>query len=131
VDKLRSIDLSLAAVCGILDEVAGEIRDAKLNPTDEHLRRIGRAMAEIFEVQRAIYVERPELEPEWHREPPQGGPDNRALTIAMVESIECEKRKDYAGAIALFEDFLKSAASQLHIDIAKNELARLRRMLET
>jgi hypothetical protein len=49
----------------------------------------------------------------------------------MVESIESEKRKDYAGAIALFDNFLKSASSQLHIDIAKNELARLRRMLET
>ena len=131
VDTLRSIDLTLAAVCGILDEVAGEIRDAKLEPTDEHLHRIGRALSEIFEIQRSIYAVRPKLEPAWLKEGPAPSSDNKALTVAFVEAIECEKREDFVAAIAIFEQVLISAHSPLHRDIAENELQRLRRKLET
>ena len=126
MDSLKSIDLTLAAVSGMLDETAGDLRDAKLEPTSEHLRRIGRALVEIGEIRRAIFAVRPDLEPNWIKAERPPSPDNRLLTTAMVDAIEFETAGDFSGAIQLFEKFLESASSQLHIDIAKNEIQRLR-----
>ena len=131
MDALRSIDLTLAAIAGMLDETAGEIRDAGLEPTSDHLHRIGRALAEVFEIRQAIFAVRPDLEPNWSKAERPPSPDNRLLTRAMVDAIEFERNGDYSGAIELFERFLEGAASPLHIDIAKNEIQRLRRRLET
>jgi hypothetical protein len=131
VDRLKSIDLLLAAIAGMLDEAAGEIRSAELKPTDEHLRRIGQALNGIFGIREAIFAVRPDLKPNWVSAMGPPSPDNHALTTAIVESIEYEKRNDYPGAIALFEAFLQSASSPLHKDIAQDEIQRLRGKLET
>ncbi len=127
--RLRSISLTLAAVSGMLDEVAGDIRDAQLQPTDEHLLRIGRAMAEIFDIQRAIYAIKPDLKPAWLDES-RPSPDNRGLMETMVEAMDLERQKDIAAAISLFEHFLSAATSPLHKEIVENEIARLRKQYE-
>jgi len=131
MDALRSIDLTLAAIAGMLDETAGEIRDAKLEPTSDHLLRIGRALNEVFEIRKAIFATRPDLEPNWMRAERPPSPDNRLLTMAMVDAIEYERIGDFSGAVELFEKFLEAASSPLHIDIARNEIQRLRKRLES
>jgi len=130
MDALRSIDLTLAAIAGMLDETAGDIRDAKLEPASDHIGRIGRALNEVFEIRKAIFAIRPDLEPGWVSAERPPSPDNRLLTRAMVDAIELERKGDFAGAVALFESFLEAASSPLHVDIARNEIQRLRKRLE-
>lgn len=62
MDNLASLHARLRLICGLLDGAAGIIRNVPLSPTNEHIRRIGESLASVYEIQRAIYKLRPELE---------------------------------------------------------------------
>ena len=55
MDSLDRLNRTLVAACILLDNAAGQIRDAALSPTKQHLHSIGEALASIFEIQHAIY----------------------------------------------------------------------------
>ena len=55
MDSLDRLNRNLVAACILLDNAAGQIRDAALSPTKQHLHSIGEALASIFEIQHAIY----------------------------------------------------------------------------
>src|SRR5438874_5328292 len=60
---LDELDTQLVAATHLLDLAAATIRDCPLQPTSEHIRRIGEALAQVFDIQRAAYEKRPDLKP--------------------------------------------------------------------
>ena len=122
----ESIHRLLAAAVQLLGSAASEIREAPLDPARDHIARIGRALAEIFEIELAIYETHPELKPE-HLKQPSPDPDaNRRLTHYMVEALDLEEAGRIEAAIAKFRTFITLESSPFHIDIAKGEIDRLR-----
>src|SRR5262245_25156069 len=61
---LKAIDGKLARAARILDDVAGNLRDAKFNPR-ANIYRVGHALSRIFEIQNEIYRVHPELLPKY------------------------------------------------------------------
>ena len=61
--KIEQLHERLLAAAALLDQAAAEIRDVPLQPCSENVLHIGTALAEIFDILRAIYAVRPDLEP--------------------------------------------------------------------
>ena len=66
--SLESINEKLRVAAENLDQAATEIRDLPLEPPKQHIRAIGEALANVFQIQHEIYRLRPELEPAYLRE---------------------------------------------------------------
>jgi hypothetical protein len=123
----ESIHRLLSAATMLLDRAAAEIRDASLEPVRHNITQVGKAIAEVFEIQRAIYDAHPHLRPE-HLTAPDLHPEaNRRLTLVMLNAQDHEQRDDVDEAIATFREFLALEETPLHRDIALGEIARLKR----
>jgi hypothetical protein len=123
----ESINRLLSVAASLLDHAAAEIRDAKLAPVLQNIEQIGRALAEIFEIQHRIYEVQPELTPEHLKQPSEHSAANRLLTEYMYRASEHERAGNIADAIATFDAFLEIESSPLHRSIAEGEIERLRR----
>ena len=69
--SLEYLDRRLTRAARILSDCAGLTRDLDLNRR-ENIRRIGEALARIFEIQHEIYELRPELKPDYLQKEPPG-----------------------------------------------------------
>jgi len=66
--SLESINEKLQVAAEKLDQAATEIRDLPLEPPKQHVRGIGEALANVFQIQHEIYRLRPDLQPAYLRE---------------------------------------------------------------
>ncbi len=67
---LEQLDAELRRAAEILDQCANMIRDLPLEPSRQHIRKIGDALTNVFEIQHKIYEVRPDLMPEFLKERP-------------------------------------------------------------
>jgi hypothetical protein len=58
------LDELLGEAASKLDKAANMVRDLKLSPQN-NIRKIGEALANVFEIQHEIYKIRPDLEPDF------------------------------------------------------------------
>lgn len=121
----ESINNLLNVAAKLLDLAANEIRDGKLDPVRGNIELVGRALAEIFEIQQSVYSVRPDLQPAYLSEPSPNPEANRLLTRFMVEALELEHAGCTAEAIEKYREFLEVNTSDLHREIAKGEIERL------
>jgi len=128
---LESINRLLSVGATLLDHTAAEIRDAKLEPVHENIERIGKALAEVFEIQNQIYKLKPELTPEYLKKPSEQSAANRLLTEYMYNASEFELAGNTERAIAIFQEFLALESSPMHRDIAASEIERLQNAAST
>lgn len=122
----ESINRLLAVASSLLNYAAAEIRDAKFEPVRENIEHIGRALAEVFEIQHRIYSLHPELTPSYLTTASQDSEANRLLSEHMFRASEFERAGDIQSAIAEFARFLELESSPLHREIATGEIERLK-----
>ena len=124
--SIEHINELLTVAARLIDTASGEIRDAPLEPVTENIEHIGGALASIFEVQHRIYALRPELTPEYLKEPSEYPEANKALTETMSKATLYERNGNPEAAIAEYEEFLFQEWPELHRGIAVGEIERLR-----
>jgi hypothetical protein len=122
---LESINRLLSVAASLADRAAAEIRHAKLEPVRENIERIGKAVAEIFEIQQRIYSLQPDLTPDYLKQPSEYSAANRLLTEYMYNASEFELAGNHERAIQVFQEFLGLESSSLHREIAEGEIKRL------
>ena len=61
---LKRLNERLTESAKLLDKAAMEVRDLKLN-SKYNIRKIGEALANIFEIQMQIYKQQPNLRPDY------------------------------------------------------------------
>ena len=123
--QIERLHERLLAAAALLDAAAGEIRDIPLDPPTENVRRIGIALAEIFDILRAIYAVRPDLAPPQVEIAPEESAGNKRLTVALGEAYRLAAENRLSEAIAGLKSFCDVEPSQFHRQIAKHELQRL------
>lgn len=123
----ESIHRLLSVAASLLDHAAAEVRDARLEPVRVNIERIGKALAEIMDVQLELRKAKPELASRYLAEPTEHSAANRLLTEYMYNASEFELAGDIAQAIATFQTFLTLESSPLHRSIATGEIERLLR----
>jgi len=125
MDPLVRLDRTLHLARDVLDEAASQVRDADLSPTRTHIESIGRALARIFEIQRAIYQVRPDLEKRDAEPPAEVRDGNRRLGEALIEAYELADNGNVSGAIRRLEAFADNEPSEFHKALAEGARARL------
>ncbi|MBL0729655.1 hypothetical protein [Piscinibacter sp. HJYY11] len=121
----ESIHRLLTVATSLIDQAAGEIRDSKLEPVRENIEHIGRAIAELFEIQQQIYRLQPDLMPDYLKQPSEYSEANRLLTEYMYNASEFEIAGNHERAIQTLQEFLGLESSELHRNIAEGEIKRL------
>jgi len=127
----ESINRLLSVAASLVDQAASEIRDAKLHPVRENIEHVGTALAEIFEIQRAIYQLQPNLTPDHLKQPSDSSAANHLLTEFMCNALEFERAGDITRAMETLQEFLALESSSLHRNIAASEIQRLQRAAGT
>jgi hypothetical protein len=116
---------TLSAAAQLLDDAASRVMDVKLEPTKQHLRHIGEALALVFQVQRAVEVANPKLAKQY-KPPTEESSANRRLGDALVEAEGLAESKGNAEAQAFLERFATSEPSVFHRDLALLQATRYR-----
>ena len=123
---LESLHRSLRVAAMLLDSAAGQVRDAKLLPVKTNIRKIGEALAAVFEVQRAIYKQSPELnlERKYEDPPEEVRLANRRLGEAMSAADDFADQGNFEEARAVLAKFSVEDPSEYHRQLAALQLAR-------
>jgi hypothetical protein len=122
----ESIDRLLTVAASLLDLAAAEIRDAKLEPVRENIHRIGVALSEVFEIQQSIYAAHPGLAPKFLAEQSPLAESNKLLTEYLARALRIECDGDRGAAVAELEAYLALETSELHRNIARGQIGRIR-----
>jgi hypothetical protein len=125
VDALLKLHQTLKVAGSLLDNAAGQIRDAALSPTKDHIHSIGKCLSEIYDIQRAIYKLKPELEEKYEEPPPEVQEENRRLGETLISAYALADLGQVPEAIALLTDFSNTEPSEFHRGLATNEIERL------
>ena len=109
----------------MLDDAAGRVRDAPLEPTRDHIRHVGAALAEVFEIRRAIYQLEPSLMPPEATEPASRKSENLAFARTMEQACRCESEGNLPESVRLFELFSKVTSSSRLREVSNAEIVRI------
>jgi len=126
---LESLYEKLEGATQLLDRAAADIRDIPLEPKSANIRAIAETLSQIFDLQRQIYHQRPELIPThlWDIRKPGGNPPPELIIRGAFRKVELAERSgDVPLAIQLLEFLLRVQPEGSHVDRAKRELARLK-----
>jgi len=66
-NRYESLNELLNKAASKLDRAANMVRDLNLSP-ENNIRKIGEALANVFEIQHQIYALRPDLKPDFLKE---------------------------------------------------------------
>ena len=110
-----------------LNEAATAIREAPLDPVKPNIHHIANALSDIFELQRNVWVQRPELIPEHLWEAPAGGNPSPQQIVegAFRRAKRAEAAGDVALAVAILQFLIRCQPSGHHIARANGEIARI------
>jgi hypothetical protein len=121
-----SIDRLLTVAASLLDQAAAEMRDANLEPVRENIHRVGVALSEVYEIQHAIYAARPDLAPKFLAEESPHAESNKLLTEYLARAVRMERDGDAGAAVAELAAYLVLETSELHRNIARGRIERIR-----
>lgn len=109
----------------LLDQAAADVRATSLEPVDENIQRIGRALIELIEVQRRVYAAQPELQPKSLAATPRENAANRLFTQFTLEALALEDAGNPDAAREKYTQFIGLSPSYHHREIARAEIRRL------
>jgi len=101
VATLESINEKLRVAAEHLDQAAKETRDLPLEPPKQHIRAIGEALVNVFQIQHEIYRLRPEMQPaDLREEPPEPNGDLTPDQTKLVEQLTDDEVKTIDDALS-------------------------------
>jgi hypothetical protein len=111
----------LSLACRLLDQAARDVRELEATFPGNHIRPLAEAMAKVFEVQRAIFTLRPDLEPAFLTEKSSDPEADRRLTETLGKTYALLDEARYAEALDLLRTFAGAEGSAFHRRIAEAE----------
>ncbi len=122
---LTRLDSLLKDASKLLDDAAGEIRDAPLEPTRDHILHIGRLITGIFELQQVVWKHAPELMPDMLRAPNPYPGSSREFGDALLAAYAARDAGDWDGAREVLDSFLRTNPPDELRQQAESALQRL------
>jgi hypothetical protein len=125
MDPIDRLHRTLFAASILLDSAAGQIRDAALSPTKQHIHSIGEALVAIYEIKSEIYKLKPDLEPKYDEPSDEIKASNRRLGEALISAYDLADNGQLQEGIALLKSYASSEPSEYHQELASIEIERL------
>jgi hypothetical protein len=123
---LDELNDELVAAAHLLDLAAATIRDCPLQPSSEHIRRIANALAEVFDIQRAVYEKRPDLTPAVLRDASAFSEASGRLAAAVSKAHKLGEVGQFAEAESVLTEYIAAESSDKHKAAAQIILDRHR-----
>jgi hypothetical protein len=128
MDKLKSIHSKLHRATELLNEAAGELVKSEIVCQAADIRSIGEALANVMDVKMSIYETRPELKPEYLNDKQQNLNYNREFGRIIIQKDRFLAENNPHEAIALYKSFIDRNPSQEYIEMANDEVARIKKL---
>jgi len=125
MNPLERLNRTLISASILLGNAAGQIRDAALSPTKQHIYSVGEALTSIHDIQQAIYKLKPELEPKYAEESEENHAANRRLGEALIAAYDLADKGQAQEGVALLDEFANNDPSKNHRELAVTEKDRL------
>lgn len=125
MDKLEHIDLLLGESLECMVEAASELKSIEESDHNNKVRRIGRAIIELWEVRDAIYKTRPDLKRDFVKERQEDKQRFEELNDLFHKAISCEQNNDKESAVELFIELLEKSKAGYFTLLAESGLYRL------
>lgn len=123
---LDELDQILSEAAKLVDTAAQGVTTTDLPEKKDHLHSLGSALGLIFEVQSAIYGERPDLEPAYLREKSPYPPgEARRYGEIFLKAVELSEAGDIEAAIQLLRSYLKQKPHEYFRAMAEQQLRRM------
>jgi hypothetical protein len=120
MNTFAALNEKLLVVCSLLDAAAGEVRSLPAHPVAENVHHLGNALAELYELLRAIYAVHPELMPQEFPQRKLDVADDR-LVSALAEAYKLAQHGKPIEAGRLLSEYATVESSVLHRGIALGE----------
>jgi hypothetical protein len=126
--SLDKLDRTLALAAKAVDDAAASIAEEGLEPVKDNISKLGQALGLIFDVQRALYSIRPDLEPEVLRErSPYPPGESHVYGEHLLKSLELVERGEIREAIELWRSYLAGQVHPFFREMAEEQLGHLER----
>jgi hypothetical protein len=99
----KYLDALIGQALECIDEAAREIRELPLEPTNVHVRKIGNAVLELWELRDALYKVHPEIKRDLVVESEMDEARFEALSSLHAEALAAESAGRVREAAATFE----------------------------
>ena len=107
--SLEHLDLLLGEALESMDQAAGEVREIIAVNQKDCLRRLGRAIAELWEIREEIYGTRPDLKRDFAEEYEQDKERYETLQRQHKRAAVAEKQGDLELARKLYQELLDTS----------------------
>jgi hypothetical protein len=123
---LESLNKSLSVAAKILDTAASDIRDLQIEPREENIRKVGKALSLIFDIQNQLYAIDSTLKPEYLDSPSpfETEANKRFGEIILMASDMCNEGK-YQEAISLYESYISEEPPDFYKELAIGQIHKI------
>lgn len=123
---LDNLEQKLQKIRVMLDEVAEGLSKSDIPCRTADIIHIGEALAAISEVQLSIYEQCPDLRPEYLNDLNKDRDLNQELGRILIQSERYLSGNSPNEAIQLFKEFKSKHPPKEYIDMADNEINRIK-----
>jgi len=129
--SLEHLDLLLGEALECMDEAAGEVREIIAVNQKDCLRRLGRAIAELWEIREEIYGVRPDLKRDFAEEYEQDKERYEKLQQQHKRAAVAEKQGELELARKLYQELLDTSGFGFFRLVAEAGLYRVSKIEKT
>ena len=129
--SLEQFDLLLGEALECMDKAAGEVREIIAVNQKDCLRRLGRAIAELWEIREAIYGIRPDLKRDFVQEYEQDKERYEKLHHKHKQADLAEKQGELELARRLYQELLDTSGFGFFHLVAEAGLYRVSKIEKT
>jgi hypothetical protein len=123
---LTDISVKIKQASELLDVVAKDISRTGFVEKKSWIKLIGRALCELIELQRGIYIKQPELKPEELNDEPYDKKANREFGNILIGLPGILSKNKPTEAIEILEDYLSNGPPDYLANMARNEIQKIK-----
>jgi hypothetical protein len=123
---LTDIYIKIEQASELLDEIAKDVSRTGLIERKSWIKLIGRALCELIELQRGIFVKQPELRPKELNDEPYDKKANREFGNILIGLPGILSKNKPAEAIKILEDYLYKGPPDNLARMARKEIKNIK-----
>jgi len=127
MSKVNELNKLLTESAEVLVECCSILKDEPIDPNENNIYRLGKAIFEINELREQIYRYHPELKPEKWGLPPTEEDYAEMYEAALQQAEKHLLAEKPEKAIETFESYIFIGPTEKYENLARNEIKKLKR----
>ena len=128
MDEIKAIENNLQKISMMLNDVATVLAKSDIPCRSVDIQHVGKALAEIFDIQQSLYEERPELMPEYLKQKSNSIDISRKYSRIKTQNQYFLAKNETKEALKLLTDFINSKPPNEFLNMANDEIVRIKKL---